>query len=1102
MSEQYSIRPNSFVGRGRELAELDNALADALAGRGRLVLISGEPGIGKTRLADEVSKRASKLGVCVAWGRCWEGAGSPPYWPLIQVIRALAVRGELASAISSSPSENVARIASLVPEVHPPSNSNREESPSSDPEEARFRLFDSVTTLIRSCARTLPLLLLIDDLHDADQSSLQMLSFAARGLADSRVTLLGTYRDAEVRRSADLSKHIADLLREAFMLPLAGLSQAEVDEFVESRAGRKADAGLIKRLHAATDGNPLFVDGVVRLMLAEGELGREQSGNVAFRIPDGVRASIHRQLASLPERTNSILEAAAAIGSDFESALLQAVCGSDSGELAGQIEPAIAAGIVTTRGGTSFRFSHALVRDSVYGEIKISKRIAIHAKIGEAIENLYSAHLESQLAKLAHHFSEARNVEKAIDYLSRSGRASFAVFAFEEARSHWENALALMDRHDYTDLTLRASILRHLGDEYILSDRARVIEYLEESLTLYEKLGDERQAAWVHSRLGLLYSPSYDLGLGNVQRSVEHTRKAETHIAPRADPHLAAHFYIGKAIICSYADEIDEGIAAARRTMEIGERAGGAAWPYGAVVLAKYLSARGHLAEALRLANLARDRSDSINDARLGSTVALLGSDILGNIGAQRERAAWCIRELSQPRTAHSPMRPLIHGNAAMAFAFLGQMQLARHHAWEAGTLVSCLTYFEGDWSTADQIEETYLAKWHGTGRHDLERGSAFLLCRINRTRGEYARARSFGERALALAKEVGHIPSELLASGELALSLAEGGLGREAAPHLERCRQIIAIGEDWRGVGPNVPYAEALVAAKEDLDLARPYFEAALDGYRRFGLAWREAELFYDWGRALLAAGKKVDAAEKFDAALDVYRRIEAAKPWIDRVMAERERAQRPAANHVTSVPEADEVFRKEGEFWTISYDGRTFRLKDAKGLHYIAHLLSHPGEKFRVHDLVAVVEGPPEHANASARSLPKLEISGDLGDLGPILDDRAKASYRRRRQELREELDEAEDMNDAGRVQGARAELELFEQQLSAAIGLGGRDRKTSSHAERARVVVTRNIRATLVKIEEEHPPLGRHLNSAIKTGYLCTYLPASESTLVWKL
>jgi len=194
------------------------------------------------------------------------------------------------------------------------------------------------------------------------------------------------------------------------------------------------------------------------------------------------------------------------------------------------------------------------------------------------------------------------------------------------------------------------------------------------------------------------------------------------------------------------------------------------------------------------------------------------------------------------------------------------------------------------------------------------------------------------------------------------------------------------------------------------------------------------------------------------------------------------------------------ESVFRREGEFWTISYDNRTFRLKDAKGLHYLAHLLSHPGEKFRVHDLIAIVEGSPLATARPARA--EFETVGDLGDAGPILDDRAKAEYRLRRAELRKELDEAGAMNDEGRAERAGAEMELIEQQLSAAIGFGGRDRKSSAHAERARVVVTRNIRATLGKIEEEHPLLGRHFNAAIKTGYLCTYLPAPESSVAWKL
>jgi tetratricopeptide (TPR) repeat protein len=1110
MTHQQSIHLNSFVGRGRELSHIDAALADALTGHGRLVLVSGEPGIGNTRLADEASRHAANLGLNVFWGRCWEGGGAPPYWPLIQVIRSLVARNEFAPAISSVSRENLLRVASLVSEVCANDGSRIEnKSRASDAAQARFKLFDSVASLLRACARTLPLFLLIDDLHDSDQSSLQMLSFIARGLTDSRVAWLSTYRDAEVRRSSELSKHIAELHREGSTLPLGGLSGEEIAEFVESRAGRKPDEAIVKRLHSVTDGNPLFIDGVVRLMLAEGGLGREQTTSEGFKIPEGVRGSIRRQLGALSERTNAILEIAAVIGIEFESDLLRSVCASGSDDLARQIEPAITAGIVANRPGGSFRFAHALIRDSIYTEINSARRVELHAKIGEAIESLYGEHLKPHVGELAHHFEAAGNIGKAIDYSVRSGRASFRVFAYEEARSHWENALAMFDRHNRGDTAQRASILWLLTDDQVVGlDKG--IEYSEAALALYEQLGDEKGAVQAHSRLaGLLSRTSWDdqrtkREFGGRRQAVEHFRKAETQVARLEDPVAAVHFWIGKALICFDTDQIDAGMAAAQRLMEISDQAGdpNLAWPYGAAYLAKFLAARGRIPEAESLVKSALDKSDPINNTMLSGTVALMGGDIYIPIGAQREAQVWYGRELLQPRSAKSELRPLLQAGLANSLGFTGDMREARRQAAEVGYPVPMLSFWEGDWAAADEVISASLAAAHANGGHSGERQCASGLAWINRIWGDYSRARIFGERVVALAKEVGHITQELFSGGELALTLGAAGLTSEALPHLERCREILASGANWYGMNHVVSFAEAVVASKRDLDLAEEHFERSVENYRRFELVWRESDVFYYWGRALLEAGREARAVEKFDAALEIYRRIEAAQTWVDRVMTLRERCAVRAVKPHGRARDSEAVFRKEGEFWTISYDDGTFRLKDAKGLHYIAYLLSHPGEKFRVHDLIAMVEGPPDQSQSSRRSARELEISGDLGDVGPILDDKAKGDYRRRKQELREELDEAETMNDAGRVERALAEIEMLEQQLSAAIGLGGRDRKASSHAERARVLVTRNIRTILGKIEEEHPPLGRHFNAAIKTGYLCTYIPAPESAIAWKL
>ncbi len=194
--------------------------------------------------------------------------------------------------------------------------------------------------------------------------------------------------------------------------------------------------------------------------------------------------------------------------------------------------------------------------------------------------------------------------------------------------------------------------------------------------------------------------------------------------------------------------------------------------------------------------------------------------------------------------------------------------------------------------------------------------------------------------------------------------------------------------------------------------------------------------------------------------------------------------------------------VFRKEGEYWTIIYRGEIFRLRDARGLHYLAHLLAHPGERFHATELIRAVELTaidPEKGPSCLAD--RLESHPNLGDAGPTLDLQARADYRRRIAELKGELLEADEINDRGRVERIHQELEFLTEELSAALGLGGRARLSSSHTERARVVVTRNIRATLKKIVVENPALGRHFNLSIKTGNFCTYLPEPESKIYWQ-
>ena len=226
----------AFVGREREMAELCAGLEVPASDRRRVLLISGEAGIGKTRLAEEFASYAASRGTRVVWGRCWEGGGVPAYWPWIQALRTLLADSALElPKISAS-----AELAQLMPELRVSSespNAAAATSARSDPEQARFRLFDSVTSLLKDAARLQPLMLVLDDLHDADQPSLLMLQFVARELGGSRIMLVGAYREIELRRSPALSKLIGEILRDGHQLPLAGLSREEVARMIECYSG-------------------------------------------------------------------------------------------------------------------------------------------------------------------------------------------------------------------------------------------------------------------------------------------------------------------------------------------------------------------------------------------------------------------------------------------------------------------------------------------------------------------------------------------------------------------------------------------------------------------------------------------------------------------------------------------------------------------------------------------------------------------------------------------------------------------------------------------------------------------------------------------------
>src|SRR3954470_24091419 len=459
-----SLAGGVFVGRERELERLREAVDAALGGRGSLQLLVGEPGIGKTRAAEELATYARVSGARVYWGRCREDEGAPAYWPWVQAVRSYA-RDADPVALAWQLGAGAAEVAQLIPEVA--EKLDIEPAKGTDSEEARFRLFDSVTSLLLAAARDRPIVIALDDLHWADEPSLLLLRFAARELASSGLLILGTYRDVELGRHHPLARMLGELsgIEGSDRIPLRGLSVAAVARYIEMTSGTPAPPGLAEAVQEQTDGNPFFVGEVVRLLASEGKL--TAGGSAAeLQIPQGVREVVGRRLDRLSEETNEALRVAAVIGRDFEEDLVWRVAGLHREDLMTAAQESIEERLVTDDGDGHYSFAHALVRDTLYEELSPPKRSALHERAGLAIEEICGGNVDERLGELAHHFLAAAprgDLAKAIDYGQRAGAQDMDQLAYEDAVEVYSRALEVLELMEEPDEELRCHLLLALG---------------------------------------------------------------------------------------------------------------------------------------------------------------------------------------------------------------------------------------------------------------------------------------------------------------------------------------------------------------------------------------------------------------------------------------------------------------------------------------------------------------------------------------------------------------------------------------------------------------------------------------------------------------
>jgi DNA-binding SARP family transcriptional activator/tetratricopeptide (TPR) repeat protein len=423
-----------FVGRSAERAALSGALAAARAGHGRFVLVAGEPGIGKTHLARHLADEARRLCVPVWWGRAWEEECAPAFWPLTQIGRSV-VRETDPERLWRTLGRDADIVGQILPEACN-GITEPDKLATTDPAEARFRLFDAMTRMLVDAAADTGALVVVEDLHCADGPSLLWLRFLAREIAQARLLVLCTYRDAGPGNGA-LSRLLAETAREPTTqrLHLNGLSRTEVVQLIEVATDVPVADDMIAVVHGRTGGNPFFTWELVRLLHSEGHLGA-WSADAAVAVPPTVADVVRCRVAPLSEPGRQVLAAASAIGRDFDVETAAAAAQLPVDTVLRSLDETAAAGLsVAVGSGRQYAFAHALVRDALYDQLGAAERARLHERIGTVLEKSHRDDPGPILAELARHFFRAAPDQrpKALQYAVRAGEYAVGSFAYEEA---------------------------------------------------------------------------------------------------------------------------------------------------------------------------------------------------------------------------------------------------------------------------------------------------------------------------------------------------------------------------------------------------------------------------------------------------------------------------------------------------------------------------------------------------------------------------------------------------------------------------------------------------------------------------------------------
>ncbi|KAB1990706.1 ATP-binding protein [Streptomyces triticiradicis] len=1107
-----------FVGREDVLGELRGAWERAAAGRGGLVTLTGPAGAGKTRVAEEAAARAE--GFRTVWTWCPPDAVEHALGPWSRLLRELVVDDvRCGRLVAASPSLRAVLAGAAA--------GGRTEA---DPGAARVRLAGDVTEILATAARRRPLLLVVDDVHAADASSLRLLLETADAVRVSRVLLLATARDEDTAWQ-DRSWARAQLMRRGGVLPVGPLRDEDVGALLDAATGGTSAPSAVRALARYTGGEAFFVTELLRSGGGRGGPASEiPETAVSVRVRDAVRA----RTAELSPRAARLLDLAALLGTRFRLDVLADAAAVPLDEVRALLGEAAGAGLLTEAGADEGRFRHDLLREAVSGRPAPGERAGLHRALAAVLADHSGRGRDTGPAEVAHHLllSGPEHAREAAGYCREAADRAAALLAFEEAVRWYERAVeahatagAVEDGGAAGQGPGHAEelveVLLGLGAARLGSgDWAKARTALLRAASLARRAG----------RPDLLARAALGLGTGPVGFEVDVADREQADLLGEARSALAgdpAHTALRAAVTArlslatAFLEPEEHRVALAEEAVAAARGAGDpAALGPALAALCDARSGPDHCRDRLdrsrEIIDVARARRDLPLEL-LGRRLRLVALMETGSFaGADAEAAAYdtAARPLRQPLYAwYVPLwrgtRALMEGRHRDCAAALDEVEALGSAAGSPNAVLLaetqrwCLYADSGDREGLRRLRE----------RAPLERMPgvwprvtlALLAAQLGRREEASRRLAGVMPSLLGAPRDSEWLPMMAQAAetvGAVGTHPSAPALYDALAPYAGLFA-VEGIGAAIRG--PVDRHLALLARSMGDDRAARDHRDRAVRATVEAGavaLAERIAEETAGSGGV---PGAAVLAPPEFrDGTVRAQDGPGDGPPVpVSGDARSKDPADPSATGRAATGPTADgrrpdapppaPQFRREGPLWLLVYAGREVRLPDSKGLHDIAVLLGRPGTPVPAVDLAASGAGAGDVGTGGDDLHPP-------GDLGEVIDATARAAYRRRLRELEEEAEDADAGGDAARSCRIAEEKDALVRQLSAAYGIGGRVRRAGSPAERARTAVTARVRAAVRRVAAVHPELGRHLRAAVRTGTLCVYEP--EDPPAWRL